>query len=65
MDATECKKLADRFGEMAKGGLVDVKFFFASAEETEAEQVCREVGRLYEALDKDEYSVLDFKDSYK
>jgi len=60
---TECQKLADRFASMAKkDGLLDVKFYVASGE-VATEQACREVNRLYEALDNGESAKLDFKDS--
>jgi hypothetical protein len=63
MENTECQKLADRFAAMAKDGLLDVKFYVAG--EVAAEQACREVNRLYEALDNGESSELDLKDSYR
>ena len=64
MEKTECQKLADRFEKMAGDGLLDVKFYVANREAV-TEQVCREVNRLYEALERDEAANLDFKDSYK
>lgn len=63
MEKTECQKLADRFASMAKDGLQDVKFYVAG--EVAPEQACREVNRLYDALDSDESADLDFKDSYR
>lgn len=64
MEKTECQKLADRFARMAKNdGLLDVKFYVAG--EVAAEQACREVNRLYKALDKGESSNLDLKDAYR
>lgn len=63
MATTEAQKLATRFSEMADGGLVDVKFYLRNREEAGTEQVCREVNKLYEAVDKDEIASLDFKDS--
>lgn len=64
MEKTECQKLADRFDKLASQGLLDVKFYVAGREAV-TEQVCREVNRLYEALDRDEAVDLDFKDSYR
>jgi hypothetical protein len=64
MEKTECQKLADRFDRMASEGLVDVKFYVAG-KEVVTEQVCREVNRLYSALERNEAADLDFKDSYR
>ncbi len=61
MEKTECQQLARRFELMEKDGLLDVKFFVGS--EAVTEQVCREVNRLYEAVEKGECAELDFKDS--
>ena len=61
---TECQNLANRFEKMAGDGLLDVKFYVAGREAV-TEQVCREVNRLYEALERGESAELDFKDSYK
>jgi hypothetical protein len=64
MDKTECQKLAERFASMAaKDGLLDVKFYVAG--EVVTEQACREVNRLYDALEKGESGELDFKDTYR
>ena len=60
---SHCEKLADRFEKMAEGGLLDVKFYVAGRELV-TEQVCREVNRLYEALERGESAELDFKDSH-
>jgi hypothetical protein len=61
----DCQNLADRFEKMAaEDGLLDVKFYVAGRELV-TEQVCREVNRLYEALERGESAELDFKDSYK
>jgi hypothetical protein len=62
MDKTECQKLAERLEKMAKGGLLDVKFYAAG--EAATEQVCREANRLYQALEQGEAADVDFKDSY-
>lgn len=64
MDMTECQKLADRFVKMAAAGLVDVKFYVA-AEEAASEQVCREVNRLYQAVENGDCVDLDFLDRTK
>lgn len=63
MENSECQKLAGRFERMASEGLVDVKFYVSG--EAASEQVCREVNRLYAAVENGECSKLDFKDSYK
>ena len=60
---TECQKLADRFETMAKDGLLDVKFYVAG--EVATEQACREVNRLYAALENGECADLDFKDTHR
>lgn len=60
----ECQALAGRFEKMAADGLLDVKFYVADGELV-TEQVCREVNRLYEALERGESAELDFKDSHK
>ncbi len=64
VEKTECQKLADRFEKLAGEGLLDVKFYVAGSEAV-TEQVCREVNRLYDALEHDEFAELDFKDSYR
>jgi hypothetical protein len=58
----ECKKLAARFNEKAAEGLLDVKFFVRNPDEAMAEAVCREVNRLYDAVERGEASPLDFAD---
>lgn len=62
MEMTECQKLAERFEKMAQDGLLDVKFYASG--EAAAEQVCREVNRLYQALEQGEFADVDFKDSH-
>jgi hypothetical protein len=64
MTDTSCDTLAVRFEKMAADGLLDVKFYVAGRELV-TEQVCREVNRLYEALERGESAELDFKDGYK
>lgn len=64
MSETSCDDLANRFEKMATEGLLDVKFYVAGRELV-TEQVCREVNRLYEALERGECAKLDFKDSYR
>lgn len=59
----ETTDLAARFNEMAAAGLVDVKFFVRNQDEAVSEQVCAEVNRLYEALERGESVLLEFKDS--
>lgn len=59
---SESKKLAARFDKKAADGLVDVKFFVRNPDEATTELVCREVNRLYDAVDRGEAEVLDFKD---
>ena len=61
-DRTETQMLADRFDAMAKEGLLDVKFYVSG--EASTEQFCREVNRLYKAVENKEAAPLDFKDSY-
>src|ERR1700677_4393106 len=51
-EMSNCESLANRFEKMAKNdGLLDVKFYVAGRELV-TEQVCREVNRLYEALER-------------
>lgn len=64
MGQTECQKLADRFVKKAAAGLVDVKFYVAG-EEAASEQVCREINRLYDAVDDGNFVPLEFGDSRK
>lgn len=61
MEMTECQKLADNFAKKAAAGLVDVKFYVGS-NEAASEQICREVNRLYEAVDNGDFVPLDFAD---
>ena len=60
---TEYKKLAARFEKKAADGLVDVKFFLRNPDEATTELVCREANLLYEAVERGEDEVLDFKDA--
>ncbi|WP_417489452.1 hypothetical protein [Maricaulis sp.] len=62
---TQCETLADRFAKMRDAGLVDVKFYMRNLDEAATESVCAEVNDMYEALDRGEFSPLDFKDSYR
>jgi hypothetical protein len=62
MEKTECQKLSGRFKAMEDTGLIDVKFYVGG--EAMAEQVYREVNRLYDAVEKNEFVELDFQDSY-
>lgn len=50
---------------MAADGLLDVKFFVRNPDEAMAETVCREVNRLFDAVDRNEAVRLDFKDGRK
>ena len=61
----ECQKLADRFERLAADGLVDVKFFLRNSDEAVAEQVCREINRLYATFDCEEAERLYFDDSHR
>ena len=63
-EADQCATLADRFERMAAEGLVDVKFFLRNLDEAASEMVCKEVNRLYEALENKEAVPLNFKDTY-
>ena len=58
----ESKKLAARFEKKAADGLVDVKFFLRNPDEATTELVCGEANRLYDAVDRGEAEVLDFRD---
>jgi hypothetical protein len=64
MEKTECQKLAQRFEQLESKGLKDVKFFIADPSEAVVEQVCQEVNRLYEAVDRGECRPLKFNDSH-
>jgi hypothetical protein len=59
----ECTKLADRFVELKKRGLVDVKFFLRKTEEVTKDVVCAEVNALLDAFDNGERTRLHFGDS--
>ena len=58
----ESRKLASRFKSMAAQGLLDVKFFVRNPDEAMTESVCREVNRLYDAVERGEAETLDFRD---
>ena len=58
----ESRKLVARFEQMAVDGLLDVKFYVRNPDEAMTETVCREVNRLYQAVDLGEAEKLDFKD---
>ncbi len=57
-----CDQLAARFEQMAADGLQDVKFFVRNSEEATADALCKEVDRLYAAVERGESTILDFKD---
>ena len=61
----ESQALAARFEKKAAEGLMDVKFFVRNHDEAMTESVCREVNRLYAAVDRGEAESLDFKDGLK
>lgn len=61
----ETQKLTSRLSQMAADGLLDVKFFVRNPDEAMAETVCREVNRLFDAVDRNEAVRLDFKDGRK
>lgn len=64
MEKTHCNKLAELFAKKVQDdGLVDVKFYLRNLEEAAEEQVCQEVVALYAAVEREEFAVLDFKDS--
>jgi hypothetical protein len=60
---TESEKLAFQLQKFAADGLVDIKFCIRNAEESAEELVCREVNMIYDAIERNEYRVLDFQDS--
>ncbi|MBL4768109.1 MAG: hypothetical protein JKY94_10405 [Rhodobacteraceae bacterium] len=62
---SNCDVLAARFEHKAAEGLLDVKFFVHNIDDAVSEAVCREVNRLYEAVERGEAVPLDFKDSYQ
>jgi len=62
MENNQCQELAIRFEEKAARGLRDVKFFLHNIEDVETEEVCREVNRLYAAMDAGKFEPLDFGD---
>jgi hypothetical protein len=59
----ESRKLASRFEAKAAQGLLDVKFFVRNPDEAMTESVCREVNRLYDAVERGEAEPLDFSDA--
>jgi hypothetical protein len=61
----ECDRLSQRFAQKRAEGLVDVKFFVRNHDEATVESVCREVNRLYDAVELGEAEDLDFKDSHR
>ncbi|GGZ23232.1 hypothetical protein GCM10011273_05220 [Asticcacaulis endophyticus] len=63
LDMTECMTLASHFKDLAKQGLVDVKFYVRNLDEAVSEQVCSEVNALYAARSAGKIKALNFEDS--
>jgi hypothetical protein len=61
-DKNPCDVLAERFAAKQKAGLLDVKFFLQRNDEAGPEEVCLEVTRLYEAVEKGNAKPLDLGD---
>ena len=61
----ECDKLSQRFAQKRVSGLVAVKFYVRNHDEATGEAVCREVNRLYDAVEMGDAEDLDFKDSHR
>lgn len=64
MSNTQSAILASRFEAKAKDGLADVKFYLSNEAETTVEEVCREINALYDAVERDDYDLFKFNDSY-
>ena len=60
---SECDMLSNRFNEMERQGLVDVKFLLRNTDEATMETVCHEVNDMLGAWDRGDCAPLDFKDS--
>ena len=56
-------KLTSRLKQMVGEGLVSIQFDIRNKREATVEAVCREVTRLYEAVDRGEESDLIFNDA--
>lgn len=67
MATTPSEELTKRIAErVEEHELVDVKFYLGNPGEASFDVVCEEVGRLYDALGRNEFRKVDtFKDSYK
>jgi hypothetical protein len=59
---TECAALIERDKVKRQNGLVDVKFFLRSSGEALKEEICAEVNRLDEALERGDWVPLVFND---
>lgn len=57
-----CKTLADRIEAKRAVGLVDIKFYVSSTDDTTLETVCDEVTGLYAAIDAGNVRPLAFMD---
>ncbi len=64
MNTTECQKLVANYAEKRKNGLLDVKFFLLNTDEALKEELCAEVNRLDDALDRGDYVELIFHDKH-
>jgi hypothetical protein len=64
MENQNCQLLAKRFEQRKAEGLVDVKFYLRNLDEATVDHVCGEVNALYDAMEREEYAPLDFKDGH-
>ena len=53
------QELAERFTEMKRSGLKDMKFFLGQVSEETVEDVCTDVNRVLKMNDDGQYTVLD------
>ena len=65
MVVKESLKLSDRCNEMARAGLVDVKFLLRDTSDATKEIVCGEVNAMLDALDRGEAVGFAFNDGRK
>ena len=62
----EFERLSSRYAKQKeKEGLVDVKYYLRNTDDAVTEQVCRDVNKLYESVEKGGAVGLKFKDSHR
>jgi hypothetical protein len=62
--ATECTTLAERYKAKREAGLIAVKFLLRNDQEALKEEICAEVNRLDDALERGDWVNLVFNDRH-